>query len=298
MTVLNISNYVSSKPKILGLSIIILLLAGAYIVKAQNNTNGMNGNMPNLNVNANRGNNGNANVNTNANLDANTTRNTNGNTNADTKSNQSNNSDSNTSDYINRLAETRKGQLADSNWFFTIVTLMFGAVLIPFVYIIVRAIKFSSGTYGPLGLPEGSIRAILAYMLLAFLGFYILTSILSVTEFNPPQFLLGVLATVIGFYFGSRNGEDKGTSARTTGAIQGNITDKTGAAAGGADVDLSQSGGKKLIQKADANGKYTFNNVPAGDYDINASLTGHQPSASAKVKITAGATQTTDLSLQ
>jgi hypothetical protein len=297
MTALNIYNYISSIPKFLGLSIIILL-AGVRITKAQNNTNSMNGNVANLNVNANREDNGNANVNTNVNLNTNTNRNTNGNTNANTITGQNNNSDSNSNDYFKQLAETRKGVLANSYWFFTIVTLMFGAVLIPFVYIIVRAIKFSSGTYGPLGMPEGSIRAILAYMLLAFLGFYILTSVLSVTDFKPPEFLLGVVATVIGFYFGSRTGEDKGTGTRITGAVEGNVTDKTGASAGGADVELSQSDGKKLTQKADANGKYKFENVPAGDYDIKASLTGHQSSVPAKLKIKAGGTQTMNLRLQ
>src|SRR5206468_4118593 len=105
-------------------------------------------------------------------------------------------------------ADDRKDNLAKAWWFVILVTLMFGALLFPFAMTITRAIRFSPSTFrSPLGLPEGSLRAMLAYTLVVFLGFYIYASILSFSDFPPPQFLIGIVATVIGFYFGSRTGE-------------------------------------------------------------------------------------------
>lgn len=290
MFTFTISIYISSIRNFFILLILILPFANAYIVNGQNNANGINSNVGNLNANANRNANSNTIVNTNANQ--------NGNTNANTNVNSNTNQNSNTSNDKER-EDKRKDKLSDSPWFFGLTFLLFGVVLIPFVFIIYKAIRFSSATYrSPLGLPEGSLRAIIAYMLVAFLGFYVLASILSLTMFGPPEFLLGIVATVIGFYFGARTGEDKSSGARTAGVIQGSVTDKNGAASGGANVELSQADGKKFTQKADANGKFKFDNVSPGDYDIQASLTGHQPSDIAKVKMTTGATQTVNLSLK
>lgn len=294
MFTFNTSIYISLIRKFFILLIIILPLANAYIVNGQNNANSINSNIGNLNVNVNRNANSNTNVNTNANLNSGTNANTSVNSNTNQNSNTSKTNGNN-----NQSEDNRRNKLSDSPWFFGLTFLIFGVVLIPFVFIIYRSIRFSGATYrSPLGLPEGSLRAILAYMLVAFLGFYVLASILSLTEFSPPQFLLGIVATVIGFYFGARTGEDKAAGARTAGVIQGNVTDKSGASSGGANIELSQSTGEKHTQKADANGKFKFDNVSPGDYDIQASLTGHQPSDIAKVKITAGATQTVNLSLK
>lgn len=263
---------------------ISLLLVNVYVVNAQDNVNTANTNLGNSNVNA----------------TANTNANANQNGNANTNTNQTGSGASVTpSPTPCSGAECRQDELAKSGWFKLIVILMFAVVLVPFAWIIFRAVKYSSATYrSPLGLPEGSLRAMLAYTLVAFVGFYILASILSFSVFNPPDFLLGIVATVIGFYFGSRTGEDKAVGTRTAGIVQGDITDKTGIPAGGANVELSQSGGKKLTQKADANGKYKFDNVSPGDYDIQASLTGHIPSDIAKVKVTTGAAQTVNLTLK
>jgi hypothetical protein len=187
-----------------------------------------------------------------------------------------------------------------SGWFFAVVSILFGAVVITFVGVIARAILFSKGTYSsPLGLPEGSLRAVLAFMLVAFLGLYVYAGVLIVpTEYKAPEFLLGIVATVIGFYFGSRSGE--GTGAQTTGVIQGIVKDNAGAPAVGAVVELTQSNGKKLTQKADASGKYKFDRLAAGDYNLQAqpSQAGQQPSDVAKVTLTTGATQTVDLALK
>lgn len=289
------SIYVSSIRGFFVLLIVILPLVNAYNVNGQNNANGINSNTGNANVNRNANSNTTVNTNTNQNgiTNANTNANTNVNSNINQNSNTSNANDNNQSEIY------RRNELSKSGWFFGLTFLIFGVVLIPFVFIIYRAIRFSGATYrSPLGLPEGSLRAILAYMLVAFLGFYVLASILSLTEFSPPQFLLGIVATVIGFYFGARTGEEKVAGARTAGIIQGNVTDKNGSSSGEASVELSQSTGEKHTQKADANGKFKFDNVSPGDYDIQASLSGHQSSDTAKIKITAGATQTVNLSLK
>lgn len=134
-------------------------------------------------------------------------------------------------------------------------------------------------------------------MLVAFLGFYVYESVISLSDLNLPESLLGIVATVIGFYFGSRSAEGKSEKV-TTGQIEGTVVDDTGAAAGGATVDLSQAGGKKITKKADAKGKFKFDEVPIGEYDIQASLTGKNPSDPAKVKVTAGDTQTVNLKLK
>lgn len=281
---------ISSTCKFFALLTLTLLLVNVYVVNAQDNTNSTNGNTGNANVNANRNNDANTNTNANANQ--------NGNVNGNTNRAGSGASESPSPTPCSGM-ECRRDGLAKSGWFIFTIILLFALLLGPFAWIIIRAVKYSSATYrSPLGLPEGSLRAMLAYTLVAFVGFYILASILSFSAFEPPPFLLGIVATVIGFYFGSRTGEDKGAGTRTVGIVQGDVTDKTAAPAGGANVELSQSGGKKLTQKADANGKYKFDNVSAGDYDIQASLTPHMPSDLAKVKVTAGATQTVNLTLK
>jgi hypothetical protein len=81
------------------------------------------------------------------------------------------------------------------------------------------------------------------------------------------------------------------------GSVEGSVLDNAGSPALGATIELSQTG-KKFTQTADLNGKFKFDNVPIGDYDIQASLTGKTPSDPAKVKVTAGGTQTVNLKLK
>lgn len=271
---------ISSTYKFFGLLTLTLLLVNVCVVNAQVNTNSTNSNNSNASVNANLNSNANANTNANANQNGNAKK------------------EGGASPTPGSGEEYRQNELAGSIWFPAIIILMFGSVLIGFAYTITRAIRFSKETFrSKSGLPEGSLRAMLAFMLVAFLGFYVLASILSFSAFKPPDFLLGVVATVIGFYFGSRTGEDK-SAAPQTGTVQGDVVDKDGTPAVGASVELSQSGVKKLTLTADASGKYKFNNVQVGDYEIQASLTGKAPSDPAKVKVTAGAAETVKLKLK
>ena len=195
--------------------------------------------------------------------------------------------------------DTQRGKLLNTYWYPFIVSVLFGGLIIGFAATIARVILRSKSSFrSPLGLPDGSLRAMLAFMLVAFLGFYVYASILSLSDFRLPDSLLGIIATVVGFYFGSRSGEATGATTGRTGSVEGVVTDSAGAAAAGATVELKQGANKKFTQTADLNGKYDFENVPIGDYEIQASLTGHAPSDSAKVKVAAGGTQTVNLKLK
>jgi hypothetical protein len=289
---------VSSIFKLFALLALALLLANARAVSAQdsaNNANNANVNTGNTNVGGNTNNRNTNNRNSNQNANQNTNQNANQNTNQ--SGNQNSNVNGNQTDSVTDAA---REVLTKSGWYFALVTLLFAAIIGPFVYVIMRAILFSKGTFSnPLGLPEGSLRAMLAFMLVAYLGFYVYAGVLSLsTGFKPPDFLLGIVATVIGFYFGSRTGEDKGGGTQAFGALDGTVLDNTGAAAAGASVDLSQAGVHKFTQKADNAGKFNFNNIPVGVYDIQASLGPNATSAPQKVTVKTGAPQTVNLKLQ
>jgi hypothetical protein len=264
---------------------LVLLLVNGNGANAQNN-NTANSNSTNAN----------GNTNTNANTSANTAANTNvdQNQNATTNTTQSDTALSK----LDAIREDRRNWLSKTYWFPVVVSAMFGLVLIPFALTIVRAIRFSKSTFrSPLGLPEGSLRAMLAFTLVAFLGFYVLASILSMSDLKPPDFLLGIVATVIGFYFGSRTGEGGGTAVRN-GSVEGTVEDKNGSPAVGATVELLQSGVKKFTRTTDTAGKYRIDNVPVGDYEAQASLSGHTPSDLKKVTVTAGDSETINLKLK
>lgn len=292
--------YISSISKFFVLFALILLFTNATIVNSQNTTNTANGNVANPNVNA--AGNGNASGSTTGNTtpspNGNMGRNGNGNTTGNTTPSPDGNTNPDTNSNSNIRAENRKDKLADSTWFYSLVTMLFIVVIAMFVSTIARVIMFSGSSYrSPLGLPDGSFRAILAYTLVTFLGFYILAGVLSLSDFKPPDFLLGIVATVIGFYFGSRTAEDRGAGARTVGIVQGSVKDKTGTAAVGATVDLSQSGTKKFTQNTDLSGNFKFDNVPVGDYDIKASLA-DQASDIMKLKVTTSPSQPVELKLK
>lgn len=290
---------ISSISKFFVLFALILLFTNATIVNSQNSTNSANGNVANSNANA--ASNGNAGGSTTGNTtpspNGNVGFNGNGNTTGNTTSSPNGNTNSNTNGNSNKDEEGRKKDLAGSYWFPAIMTLLFLGLFGTFTFIIARAIYYSGSTYrSPLGLPDGTFRAILAYTLVIFLGFYILAGVLSLSDFKPPDFLLGIIATVIGFYFGSRTAEDRGSGIRV-GIVQGSVKDKNGTAAFGATVDLSQSGSKKFTQNADTLGNFKFDNVPVGDYDIKASLA-DQASDIVKLKVTTSQSQPLELKLK
>lgn len=276
---MTMSNRISSSKWLL-VFVISVLLVSAHVVNAQNNSN--NANTSNVNSTAN---------NTNANANSNTNSNANQNTN-DARGGTDQSVKTTPSPDI-------RAKLVESTWYPVVVSLLFGILLIGFAATIMRVILRSKSSFrSPLGLPDGSLRAMLAFMLVAFLGFYVYASVLNLAEFPLPQSLLGIIATVIGFYFGSRSNESAVATSGRTGSVEGTVVDNNNSPAAGATVDLSQGPSKKLTQTADLNGKFDFDNVPIGDYTIQASKTGHNPSDSTKVKITAGGTEKVDLKLK
>jgi hypothetical protein len=259
-----------------------LLLVTACVVNAQNSNNTNTSNVNSA-----------ANTNTNANANSNTNTNTNANQNTKGTDPNATPTPSPTPDL--------KTKLVESIWYPLVISVVFIGLLIGFAYTIVKVILRSKSSFrSPLGLPDGSLRAVLAFMLVAFLGFYVYASVLSQTDVRIPDALLGIVATVIGFYFGSRSAEGAAGAATSgrTGSVEGTVVDSASSPAAGATIELSQGTNKKFTQTADLNGKYDFDNVPTGDYDIQASKSGSAPSDSAKVKVSAGGTQTVNLKLK
>ncbi len=184
--------------------------------------------------------------------------------------------------------EARKEKLINSNWYYFIVTVMFLGLLFPFGITIARSIRFSRSTYNsPLGLPVGSFRAILAYTLVAFLGFYILTSVLSVSQFAPPDFLLGIVATVVGFYFGSRTGEEAGMDSRA-GTVRGIVHVGTNPARGALVKFKRDDGTEPFSRITDVDGRFELRGAKPGKYKVSAALTGSPPSETVDITVAEG----------
>ena len=284
--------------KCFALLALAFLLTGASAANAQGNANGgntNNGNANTGNVNANVNRNGNENTNTNANVNNNRNGNAN-NANANRNSNQGTGT-------IDPEEVTRWNEVSGSLWFRSFVTLAFVGVLGFFVYTIARAILRSRSTFrSPLGLPDGSLRAMLAFLLVTFLGLYVYAGVLSLSpSFKPPDFLIGVVATVVGFYFGSRANEERGGGAGAgarAGTVEGTVTDRSGTPVAKAKVELSQSGVVKDTEETDAKGSYRIDNVAPGEYEIQATAAGTEPSDRTKVTVKANAAQAVNLKLK
>ena len=191
--------------------------------------------------------------------------------------------------------EDRRDRLMNSNWYYLIVTALFGGLIIPFAYTIYRVIRFSKSSFrNPLGFPVASFRAILAYTLVAYLGFYILTSILSVATFEPPEYLLGIVATVVGFYFGSRTGEE-GMVDPSAGIVRGIVRLGTNPARG-ALVEFKRDDGKVPYTRiTDVEGHFELRGARAGDYTVTATITGSSPSDPKKITVAEGSDQEMEL---
>src|SRR4030095_4656847 len=168
--------------------------------------------------------------------------------------------------------EVRKETLINSGWYYPIVGLLFLGLLIPFVTTLTRAIRFSKSTFrNPFGFPIGSFRAILAYTLVAYLGFYVLTSVLSISEFGPPDSLLGIVATVIGFYFGSRTGEAAPPDPQT-GIVRGIVRKGPGPAQGASVKFKREDATEPYSRITGIEGRFEVLGVKAGKYKITATL--------------------------
>lgn len=200
--------------------------------------------------------------------------------------------------------------VANSWWYYALVTLLFGATVLPIAWAMVasvwRGVTGSSQPELPLGLPVGTVRSFLAYTLVVYLGFYILASVLSLSDFAPPQFLTGVVATVIGFYFGSRSDSAPATppnppsTAAGTAVVQGLVKNAAGSGVPNAMVVLARAADPASVVamgQADIAGAYRLEKVAAGDYSIQATLNG-RASASTTLTVAEAETKTVDLTLE
>lgn len=207
-------------------------------------------------------------------------------------------------------ADARRIVMTTSTWFYLLVTLLFASIVLPFSIAIVASVYRGGNGAAPgqpLGLPSGTVRAVLAFLLVAYLGFYVLSSVLSATEFKPPEFMIGMIATVVGFYFGTRtdgvtrqqpeNGnQPPAPGPAPTGRIAGDVIDSGGAAVGGATVTLSKNGNAVNMVQADAKGAFAFEAVDPDTFDLVAK-SGNLQSSPASVAVVANQTAQVQLRL-
>lgn len=88
-------------------------------------------------------------------------------------------------------------------------------------------------------------------------------------------------------------------SQMTTGAIEGTVTDETGAVVSGASVTLTEvSTGATRTLSTDTSGRYTAPLLPVGNYEILAQLTGFTTVKRTGIVLALGQTQTVDITLK
>jgi hypothetical protein len=84
----------------------------------------------------------------------------------------------------------------------------------------------------------------------------------------------------------------------TTAAIQGTITDSSGAALPGVTVEAVSSRGQRFTASTDSAGRYRFPSVPPGVYTVTATLGGMEPASVKNLQVTLGASPVVDLRLR
>jgi hypothetical protein len=209
----------------------------------------------------------------------------------------------NPADFDARSRVERQNVLSKQGWYQGIVLVAFIFMLGAFIFTITRGILRSRSTFrNPLGLPVGSLRAILAYTLVAFLGFYVLTSLLTVSVFAPPDFLLGIVATVVGFYFGSRNDEGGGAADERVGIVRGIVrkdTPGSGTLVSGALVKFRREDGTEPYSRlTDVDGRFVLQGAKPGKYKVTATITSPAASGQLDITITEGTDQEIEITIK
>jgi hypothetical protein len=185
----------------------------------------------------------------------------------------------------------RQNGLSQSLWYRISVLLLFTLLLAVFGYTIYRVIRFSKSSFRNAGgFPVGSFRAILAFTLVAYLGFYILASVLSITLFPLPDSLLGIVATVIGFYFGSRNTEEGSAEAGPAGVVRGLVNAGPSPARGALVKFKREDGTEPYMRVTDVEGRFAPVNAKPGKYTVRAEVTG-LPAGEVTVTVSEGSDQ-------
>ena len=67
------------------------------------------------------------------------------------------------------------------------------------------------------------------------------------------------------------------SSSGTSGTVRGSVLDPSGAAIGGAAVELHNAISNLTGARADAQGRFTFDNIPFNSYHLSATAPGFQP---------------------
>src|SRR5204863_5647739 len=116
-----------------------------------------------------------------------------------------------------------------------------------------------------------------------------LTSILSVSQFLPPDFLLGIVATVVGFYFGSRSG-DEGEKPTTTAAVRGSVRQGAATVAGATIKFKREADGTEPYSRiSNMDGRFEMTGIKAGKYAVQASTAAGATSPALDLTLTEGA---------
>jgi len=88
-------------------------------------------------------------------------------------------------------------------------------------------------------------------------------------------------------------------SQATTATIEGVVMDESGAVVSGAEVEVRRPAtGFVQTKTTDSNGRYVFNAVPVGTYDVTVTMSGFQPVKHEGVTLTVGARQSLDVTIR
>lgn len=197
---------------------------------------------------------------------------------------------------LEKAGTLRTNYVISQWWYNVLVSIVFLLVTIPFVFIIARSIKYSGSTYrSALGMPDGSIRAIIALILVVLVALYVLAGVLTATMIKPPEYLIGIVATVIGFYFGSRSEGAGESNSRGNGGVKGKVVDAAGKPVSGALVKLTRGEKFELAVPTNLTGDYEIKGAWPGAVSLQAVLDGQIPSESKAVTITGGKTEEVNL---
>ena len=178
-------------------------------------------------------------------------------------------------------SENKYGDLAKAIWSVAYKLLIGGLLIFLLVnsnLTINHVIRFSRSSFrNALGFPVGSFRALLAYTLVAYLGIYVVASVVGISDIKPPDSILGIVATVIGFYFGTRSG-DEGEGSGPAGTVRGvvRVGDKP---ARGATVKFKRvdNGTEPYTRVTTIEGNFEPVRAKPGKYTVSATLTGLPP---------------------
>ena len=112
---------------------------------------------------------------------------------------------------------------------------------------------------------------------------------------NHDRSRVAVVSTLVFFFFVFATSLQ--TFGQTGSSITGQVTDQNGAGVPGVEVQLHSREGLHLIALTDDNGKYSFKNVPPGDYVLEVKARGFASFTSNELSLARGQSLTNDVKL-